>query len=123
MKRLMACLFLIVPFLLIASPIGGQTPPKLESFILTKIGKDAFFQGKNKGVKKIEIRLSKDTVYYPFDLYKSVSMATGMDFDAAHTSYDLRYGEHSYILALRLETVLNPTTNLKNSVVILVFTK
>jgi len=122
MKRIMACLLLIVPFLLTASPIRGQTPPKLENFIITKIGKDNFFQGVNKGVKKIEIRIQKDTLYYPFDLYKSVSMGTEMMFDAAHTTYVLRRGNQSYTLSLQLETAHNPITHLKNSVVVLIFT-
>jgi len=122
MKKWMACLLLIVPFLLTASPIRGETPPKLENFILTKIGKDNFFQGVNKGAKGIEIRIQKDTVYYPFDLYKSVSIATGMMFDTAHTTYILRRGNQSYTLTLQLETAHNPISNLKNSVVVLLFT-
>lgn len=122
MKKWMAYLLLIVPFLLTASPIRNQTPPKLENFILKNIGAENFFQGKNKGVLSIKIEKNKDNLYYPFDLYKSVSMGTGVPFDVSHTTYYYHRGEQNYTLSLRLESVHNPITHLKNSVVILIFT-
>jgi len=122
MKKWVACLLFIVPFLLTASPIRVQTPPKLENFILKKIGTENFFQGKNTGVKTIKIAIKKDNLYYPFDLYKSVSMGTGVPFDVSHTTYYYRRGEQNYTLSLHLESAHNPVTHLKNSVVVLIFT-
>ncbi len=123
MKKWMACLLLIVPFLLTASPIIVKTPPKLETFILENIGSENFFQGINKAATSIEIRKNKDSVYYPFDLYKSVSMGLGAPFDTAHITHYYRLGQQNYTLTLRLETAHNPITNFKNSVVVLIFTK
>ncbi|MDO9207971.1 MAG: hypothetical protein Q7T91_06935 [Sulfuricurvum sp.] len=122
MKRVMACLFFIVPFLLTASPISVQTPPNLERFILENIGAENFFQGKNKAVKSIAVRKNKDSFYYPFDLYKSVGMATGVAFDSAHTTHYYHRDNQNYMLTLRLETAHNPTTQLRNSIVVLIFT-
>lgn len=122
MKRVVACLFFIVPFLLTASPISIQTPPKLERFILENIGAENFFQGKNKAVKNIAVRKNKDSFYYPFDLYKSVGMGVGVPFDTAHTIHYYHYDNRHYTLTLRLETAHNPTTKLKNSIVVLIFT-
>lgn len=55
MKKWMVYLLFIVPFLLTASPMRVQTPPKLGRFILENIGAENFFQGKNKGVGAIVI--------------------------------------------------------------------
>jgi len=123
MKKWTACLLLIVPFLLTASPIIVKTPPKLETFILENIGSENFFQGTNKAVKSIEIRKNKDSLYYPFDLYKSVSMGLGVPFDSAHTTHHYRLDQQNYYLTLRLETAHNSTTNFKNSIIILIFTQ
>jgi len=123
MKKWMAYLLLIVPFLLTASPIIVKTPPKLETFILENIGSENFFKGTNKTATNIEIRKNKDSVYYPFDLYKSVSMGLGVPFDTAHTTHHYRLDQQNYSLTLRLETAHNPITHLKNSVVVLIFTQ
>ncbi|MGZ8548491.1 MAG: hypothetical protein ACXWVX_04340 [Sulfuricurvum sp.] len=122
MRRVVTCLFFIVPFLLTASPINFQTPSKLERFILENIGEENFFKGKNEAVKNIEVRKNKDFFYYPFDLYKSVGMGVGVPFDAANTTHYYHYNGQNYTLSLYLETAYNPTTKLKNSIVVLIFT-
>ena len=121
MKILMASLLLIVPFLLTASQVFVKTPPKLKTFILQNIGPDNFFQGTNKEAKSIEIHKNKDTVYYPFDLYKSVSMTIGAPFDTGHTAHDFLENNQSFSLTLRLETNHNSLTNMNYSTVIFTF--
>lgn len=50
-------------------------------------------------------------------------MGTGVAFDSAHTTHYYHRNEQNYALTLRLETAHNPITHLKNSVVVLIFTK
>lgn len=121
MKKLTIALLLLFPLLGVASSRPMETPPKLERFIAKNIGSENFFQGKNSTVSEIEVRKNKDFTYYSFDMYKSVSMSTGVMFAPGHLLHHLRRGEQTYTLALSFETRVNPVTGLNNSIIVFTF--
>lgn len=121
-KTVLTLFFLWFPLILFALSDTADTPPKLERLILRQIGSDHFFQGKNRGASTIEVRIVKDFAYYSFDLYKSVSMSTGLAFDPAHRTHRLRRGGETYLLSVSFDRVINPHTSLENSIIVLTFT-
>jgi hypothetical protein len=121
MRTLIFSALLIGGFLQAASV--EQTPPNLEAFILRNIGLEEFFNGKNIDAKEILVKKIKDFTYFSFDIFKTVSMTTGITFDQNNKAHHLLLGKQKYSLTLRLEEVSNADTGLKNSVIIFVFTK
>lgn len=121
MRKFTITLLLLLPFLSFAAPRSIETPPKLERFIAKHIGTENFFQGKNSAAAKMEVRVIKDFTYYSFDLYKSVSMSTGIVFAPGHLLHHLHRGRKNYTLDLSFETRINPVTDLNNTIIIFTF--
>lgn len=121
---------MIKPFFLgcmVFALAGGQecpmieAPQKLQRLIERHIGTENFFAGQNSAAPSMQIAVPKDASYYAFDLYRTVSMGTGIGFAPGRQERCVRIAERPYTVSVRFENGSEPQTGREKTTIVMIF--